>query len=569
MIFALGCAACHGSPAALPPARSSAAAPSHTIATAQPTVGSALDALLDELLADDPGWGRGLGLHQYDGRVPTYSAAAIEARVERLRRSRAQIAQLEQQTLGPDAALDAALLRSTVEASLFSLVEWDQWRKNPLFYTGLFSVNDYLDRDYAPLSQRATQLVAHEEAALAQVSHVLGNLVAPLPRPIVETAIKVYAGYAEYLRGDVVRLLAGVGDAAFQQRFSTANDTLATQAERISNHLREVELPRSNDAYALGPERYAAFVRIQEGLSIPLDEFEQLAKTDLAANKRAFEQLARKVTDSRPVVAQMLLLANDLTSGARSFLAANELVTMPPARPPVVRETPPFMRWNQAFLVTPGPFEREGLEAYYYITLPDPSWPKPKQHEYLMTRGTLVSTTVHETYPGHFLQAAWARLAPTRVQKAVNSYSFSEGWAHYTEELMSESGFRREQPETRIGQLSDALLRNCRFVVSIGLHARSMTLAAAERMFVQECHQDAASAHEQAVRGTFDPGYFAYTLGKLQILALRKQAQERLGERFSLKRFHDALLAHGAPPVPLIRERVLAELGAVANPPGS
>ena len=177
-----------------------------------------------------------------------------------------------------------------------------------------------------------------------------------------------------------------------------------------------------------------------------------------------------------------------------------------------------------------------------------------------MTRGTLVSTTVHETYPGHFLQGAWVRNAPTRVQRSVSSYSFSEGWAHYVEQLMADAGFVADSPQTRLGQLSDALLRNCRFRVSIGLHTRGMSIADAERSFVEDCHQDQASAHEQAVRGTFDPGYFAYTLGKLQIMALRRQAEQRLGTRFSLKRFHDALLSHGTPPVPLIHARVLTDL---------
>jgi uncharacterized protein (DUF885 family) len=220
------------------------------------------------------------------------------------------------------------------------------------------------------------------------------------------------------------------------------------------------------------------------------------------------------------------------------------------------------MRWNQAFLVASGPFDREGLDAFYYITLPDRSWPAQQRREYLMTRGTLVSTTVHETYPGHFLQGAWARRAPTRVQKSVGSYSFGEGWAHYVEQMMADEGFAADNPDTRLGQLSDALLRDCRFAVSIGLHARAMTLEAAEQRFARECHQDHASAHEQAVRGTFDPGYFAYTLGKLQILALREEARQRLGPRFSLQRFHDALLSHGTSPVPLIHDRVLAELDA-------
>lgn len=559
--------ACQSAPAApvtqhAPPA---AAAP-HPGGSPASEVGTLLDDTLDQLLAEEPGWGRGLGLHQYDGRVPAYSPDALRGRIGRLRVAHQALAGLPTAQLGANVALDVALLRSAVESRLFELEDWNQWRKNPLFYQGLFSVNDYLDRDYAPLPERARQLVTHEEAALREIGHVLGNLAPPLPRPIVETAIKVYAGYAEYLRTDVVRLVGAVGDADLQRRFKLANTALADQAEAISTQLEKVELARSDGGFALGTERYLKFVRIQEGFTPTLTEFSKMAEADLQANKAAYEKLVRSVRQSRPTPAQLLPEATRMTEAARLFLTRNQLVTVPDERPPSVRETPPFMRWNQAFLLAPGPFERPGLEAFYYITLPDPNWPAYKQHDYLMTRGTLVSTTVHETYPGHFLQGAWTRLAPTRIQKSTTSYSFSEGWAHYTEQLMTEAGFASDHPETRLGQLSDALLRNCRFVASIGLHTGGMTLEQAEKRFVRDCHQDLASAHEQAVRGTFDPGYFAYTLGKLQILALRDEAKKRLGARFSLKRFHDALLSHGTSPVPLIQDRVLAELETGASP---
>jgi uncharacterized protein (DUF885 family) len=177
-------------------------------------------------------------------------------------------------------------------------------------------------------------------------------------------------------------------------------------------------------------------------------------------------------------------------------------------------------------------------------------------------RGVALSTAIHEVYPGHFLQRQWERRAPTRTQKILESYSFVEGWAHYGEQMMIEEGFGADDAQNHLGQLSDALLRNCRVVVSLGVHAEGMKLAAAEKRFMTDCHQDKASARQEAARATFDPGYFAYTLGKIQILALREEAKKRLGAKFSLKRFHDALLAHGAPPVPLIRDRVLADLAA-------
>jgi uncharacterized protein (DUF885 family) len=208
-----------------------------------------------------------------------------------------------------------------------------------------------------------------------------------------------------------------------------------------------------------------------------------------------------------------------------------------------------------------GPFDK-ARSAFFQLTIPDRAWPAPERQAYLGTLGNLLGTTVHEVYPGHFVQGRWAERAPTRVQKAFGNYAFTEGWAHYAEQMMIDEGFGRDDPANRLEMLAGALRRNCRFAASVGIHIRGMTVEQAERRFVDDCHQVRSEAHEQAVRGTFDPGYFAYTLGKLQILALREEAKKALGARFSLRRFHDALLAHGAPPVPLIHDRVLRELAA-------
>ncbi|MEM9692214.1 MAG: DUF885 family protein, partial [Myxococcota bacterium] len=216
-------------------------------------------------------------------------------------------------------------------------------------------------------------------------------------------------------------------------------------------------------------------------------------------------------------------------------------------------------RWNAAFLNMTGPFD-ETVKGFYYITLPDPSWPRQEQLDYIMPLGTLMATTIHESYPGHFLHGLWQRQAKSRAQKMIDAYSFTEGWAHYIEQLMVEEGFTASDPEKQLGQLSDALLRNCRFLVSIGVHAENMSLQKAAETFEKSCFQDKATARNQAARATFDPGYFAYTFGKIQILELRERLKRDLGERFELRAFHDALLSYGAPPVALIADRVIATL---------
>jgi uncharacterized protein (DUF885 family) len=519
------------------------------------------DRIVDRWLAEDPSLGRAAGLHAFDGKLADYSASGLAARLARVQKDRDALAAVDARSLTADEALDRALLLQRADLALFSGRDLDAYRKDPGVYEELFSVNGYLDRDYAPIVERAERLLAHEEAALSQIDHVQKNLASTLAKPVAETNVKRYAGFAEYLRKDVPRQLAGVGSPAFQERLARTNGALAAAAESLRDRLKAAA--KDDGSHVLGPERYRKLLVVQEGLTLPLAELGRMGEDNLKAEKKAYEALVKKGVKLTPLTAATTLdEARRLTEAARRFIVEKKLVTIPDAEAVTVTVTPPFMRWNAAFLDAPGAFEERPLPGFYYITPPDPTWSKKEQDDYLMPRGILLSTTIHEVDPGHFLQAKWQKRAPTRAQKLFSSYSFVEGWAHYGERMMIEEGFGAETDESRLGQLSDALLRSCRVVVSLGVHTARMTMKEAERRFVSDCKQDRATAREQAARAAFDPGYFAYTLGKIQILALRDEARKRLGARFSLQRFHDALLSHGAPPVPLLRERVLRDLGA-------
>jgi hypothetical protein len=545
---------------AAPPA-SGAAAASSASAASSTAFASLRDRVLDDLLADDPATARDLGLHAYDGKVAPVAAEAIAGRVARLQQAAANLAAVANAPLTPDEALDRAELESWVASSLFTLVDMDAWRKSPEFYESLFGVSAYIDRDYAPLEQRAEQLVAHEEASLAELPHVRENLTPPLSRPVAEVAARNYAGFATYLRGDVVKVMGHAGDDAQRQRFAKANEALAKAAGDLSMWLKK-EAARGDESHVLGPVRYAKLLRVQEGLALPLTELERMNEDDLAANKKAYEELAPRAKPAQVVEAQLFPVASRMMEDARAFVVGRNLVTLAGSDVPTVRETPPYERWNSASIEMSGPFET-ARSAFYQLTIPDRSWPEKDRAAYLGSMGDLLGTTIHEVYPGHFVQGRWAERAPTRVQKAFGSYSFTEGWAHYTEQMMIDEGFGSGDPANRLAMLRGALLRNCRFAASIAIHTKGATVEQAAKRFMTDCYQDTATAHEQAVRGTFDPGYFAYTLGKLQILALREEAKAKLGSRFSLQRFHDALLAHGAPPVALVHDAVLREIGAL------
>ena len=531
------------------------------VPTSEPARVADLEQVLTAVV-QKPAVGRSLGLRdQFDGKVADYSAAGIEGRIALLNKAKAELASIEAKQLDSNGQLDLELLRLAVAEELFQLQDLKNWQRRPQFYDELFSVESYLTRDYAALDVRAARLLKHVQAALPQTIHIKKTLKGPLPESFVRTDIGIYRGYAEYLSGDVVKLLQPVSDSKLTADAIAAVLALAREATAVADHLEQVELPRADQSYAMGVEKYQRLLAVQEALELPLAEFERMAEEDLQRNKTAYQELRGKAKETKPKVSELLQTATRLTFDAKAFLEQKGLVTLPPDGKIEVKETPPFMQWNSAFLDGPGPFDRPDLAAYYYITLPNPSWPQQEQDDYVMSHGTLLATSVHEVFPGHFLHGQWIRRAPTRAQQMLGSYSFVEGWAHYTEQLMVEEGFGGGTPEVRLGQLGDALLRNCRFVASIGLHTKGMTLAQAEDRFVNDCFQDRATAKQQALRGTFDPGYFAYTLGKLQILKLREEVKAALGANYSARKFHDALLSHGAPPVPLLRSRIKRSLG--------
>jgi hypothetical protein len=543
-----------------PPARPAARASGSGADARTERFAAARDAALAELLADDPKEARDLGLHEYDGKVAPVSREALGARVARLRAADDALAAFKVRDLADDDALDLGELRSWLETSLFFLVDAEAPRKSPQLYEDLFALNVYLDRDYAPAADRARRLVDQEEAALGEVRHVRENLSVPLSRPVAEVASRDFAGFATYLRGDVARFVVKAGDAATRARFDRSNEALARGADDLAAWLKK-EAARGDQSHVLGGQRFAELLRVQEGLAMPLADFAAMNEKNLAANKRAFEELAATVKPEPVKEGEYLDAARRMTAQARAFVLDHGIVTLATEDDATVRETPPYERWNAASIEMSGPFESTRV-AYYQLTLPDRAWAAKERQDYLGSLGDLLWTTVHEVYPGHFVQGRLLERAPTRVQRAFGDYAFIEGWAHYTEQMMDEEGFGKDDPANRLAMLHGALLRNCRFAAALAIHVDGAPIDQVVRRFVDDCHQDVATAREQAARGTFDPGYFAYTLGKLQILALREEARSKLGAAFSLRKFHDALLSHGSPPVALVHDRVLRELGA-------
>jgi uncharacterized protein (DUF885 family) len=210
---------------------------------------------------------------------------------------------------------------------------------------------------------------------------------------------------------------------------------------------------------------------------------------------------------------------------------------------------------------TPGPFETKPTKAYYYLTDADPTWSPERQNEYLRDYNTptLWSISIHEVYPGHFLQYQHLRRVESKVRKSIMfaPASFVEGWAHYCEQMMVEAGFERQSPTFRLGQLAESLIRLVRVIVGIRLHTEDISVEQGVRMFREEAYLEEATARREAERGTFDPTYLVYSIGKLMLLKLRQDCRQQQGKAFSLRTFHDTLLGNGTAPVWLHRQLLL------------
>ena len=567
---ALGCTA-KPAPRKLPPPPAPPPGP-----TTQDRYRQAADAFFDAYMARQPTTAVELGLHQYDGKLPDMTAEGIQARAAWLEEQRAAIEAFPAAELDVETQVERDALLAEIKGTLFDLTVLREPFRNPMGYLEDLELTQYIARDYAPLADRARGVMALCAAAPAHLAAAQANLPAAMPRTFIETALLQVNGMIEFAGEDVATAMAKLEDPDLAGQVSESLLQCNAALTSFRDFLKK-RLPAASQDYAIGADRFLRMLADKEMISIDLARLEQIGKADLEHNLGAMELAARKLhprraipqilaraNADRPPAGAILQEATAQSAAMRQLLIDKDLVSIPAEEIAEVRPSPPFMRWNFAFLSSPGQFESKTLPSFYYISPPDPAWPRREQRDYIPPRHDLLFTTIHEVWPGHFLEYLHTRRHPSRIQRSLCSYAFNEGWAHYVEQMMLESGAGGDDPRAAIGQLSNALLRNARFVSAIGLHTRGMTVAQSIALFEKKGLQDRASSRQQAVRGTFDPGYLNYTLGKLMILKLREDWKARVGAAYSLKAFHDQFLSHGCAPIPAIRR---AMLGPDAGPP--
>ena len=527
------------------------------------------DAFIEEFFKAHPTVAVYAGRHEFDGQLPDWSAAGIAAEVKRLHEARDRAMSLE--GLHADQAFERDYLVSRIDRDLFWLETAEAPFRNPTFYLdwmldGL-DPSPYLTREYAPLEQRMRAYIAYSRNVPRAASQIRANLRAPLPQTYVERGIGAFGGFADFFEKDLPQAFESVQDATLQKEFAEANKAAIAAMRDLATWL-EGERKNANQAYALGADKFARMLQATERVDTPLAEIEAVGRADMKRNQEALKQACEKYAPGAKITACIekarankpqggaVQGARDQLAGLKQFLIDKQVVTIPSELEALVNEAPPYNRANFAYIDIPGPYEK-ALPSVYYISPPDPSWPKKVQRDYLPGRSDLLFTSVHEVWPGHFLNFLHSNRSGSITGKLFVGYAFAEGWAHYSEEMMWEMGLGNGDPETHIGQLSNALLRNARYLSAIGLHTGGMSVAQSEKLFLEEAYQDVGSAKQQAARGTYDPAYLNYTMGKLMVRKLRADWTASRGGEKAWREFHDKFLSYGGPPIPMVRESML------------
>lgn len=545
----------------------------------------------DVLFRYAPTIGTQMGLHQYDTQLEDYSAGAIQKQIAALHAYEKKLEVIDPSALDASIAADHTILLNSIRSQLLSLEVIRNWEKNPDNYSSGItnSIFVLMERPFAPVNTRLRAAVEREKQIPQVFVEARKNIKNP-PRVFTEVALEQIDGLISFFQNDVPAAFKDADDAAAKADFARTNAAVIQSLKDYSVWMKSDLLPRSYGDYRLGADIYRKKLAYDEMVDIPLDRLLQVALDDLHRNQAEFARVAKEVDPTKspqevlaelatihPAPDKLLDAFHNTFDSLIAFIRAHNIITIPSDVQPTLEETPPFMRATTfASMDPPGPFETHSTKALFNVTLPEKTWLAPHVAEHMASFnvGTIISTSVHEAYPGHYVQFLWQNQFPSKIRKIIWTNSNVEGWAHYTEQMMLDEGYAapppnatpeqvRESKLIRLGQLQDALLRDARFVNAIKLHTglaelnQQWTIEQSVDFFVKEGFQSRSVGMVETKRGTADATYLYYTLGKLEIMKLREDLKKKQGSAFNLQNFHDSLMRQGPVPIKVIRKAML------------
>ena len=532
-----------------------------------------------------PTSGTSAGLHQYDTQLEDYSRAGVDRNIAALHDFEKRVESFDGKSLSETEAADRESVLSNIHGTLLTLETIRPWEVNPDTYSSGItnSVYTIMSRKFASADDRLRSAIAREKQMPAVFAAARQNLKNP-PRIYTEIALQQLPGLVSFFQHDVPAAFADAKDAALKSDFAKSNTAVIAELKSYEQWLKSDLLAKSKGDFRIGAETFAKKLLYDEMVDTPLDRLLEIDMADMRKNQAEFARIAKEVDAKKtplqvlkelgadhPKPDHLLQSFRDTFDGLIGFIQTKHIITIPKDIRPILEETPPFMRaLTFASMDTPGPFEKVATEAYFNVTLPDAHATAAQIEEHMagFNRGTIISTAVHEAYPGHYIQFLWMAQAPTKVRKLLGAASNAEGWAHYCEQMMLDEGYAqpgagvtddRQSKLIRLGQLQDALLRNARFMVGIEMHRGKMTIEQGIDFFVKEGYQSRANGTVETHRGTSDPTYLYYTLGKLEIMKLREDLKNKQGAAFSLETFHNNFMKQGFPPIKIVRRALMGD----------
>jgi uncharacterized protein (DUF885 family) len=521
------------------------------------------------------------GIHLHDDLLEDFSRSAIETHLRALAGFGRRLQQIDPSLLPPTEKVEHAIVASNIGARVHELEEVRTWERNPHVYADALgtSLASQALFAYAPEAERARRMVSKLRQTPRLVQAARDN-IRECPGIFVKIGLETWRGTLKFIESDLPRAFSTLDDLHILGDLADASTEAAQAIARYVEYLENDLAPRAKASFRVGRERFEQKLKLEEGLSMSADRLLAIALRELHEVQEEFRSVAgrlnggdpvavwRKAKEEHPRPGQLVPAAQAQLKELCEFLQRQAIVSVPESEPVVAAPSPDFYRWAFASMWTPGPFETKPSRAYYYLTDVDRTWSAERQEEHMRDFNvpTLWNISIHEVYPGHFLHYQHLRRVESKVRKSTlfAPASFVEGWAHYCEQMMVEAGFRRGDATLKLGQLAESLVRLARFVVAIRLHCEDLSVEQGMRLFRDEAFLEEGTARREAERGTFDPTYLVYSVGKLMMLKLRRDYKEQQEGKFSMRTFHDAVLAHGNAPFWAHRQLLLNEAAAGA-----
>jgi len=516
------------------------------------------------------------GVHTHDDLLEDYSRSAIDTHLRELGSFSRRLSAINPDTLSPTERAERQVLEANIRSRLFELEELRTWERDPQYYAETLAISLAAQAifAYAPTEQRARRVLSKLRQTPRLLQNARDNIKEP-PGIFVKTAVETLRGVQSFIDRDLPRAFSEVDDLSLLGDLADAATEASQAVAAYADYLEREVAPKTKGSFRIGREPFETKLKLEEGITLSSDRLLAIGMRELAVTQEEFRRVAsrldakspqeawRKIKEDHPAPGELVATARAQVDELATFITRHPIISMPECEPLVVAPTPQFYRWTFASLWTPGAFESRPLRSYYYLTDVDPAWTAERREEHLRDFNipALWSISVHESYPGHFLHLQHVRRVASRMRKSIlfAPTSFVEGWAHYAEQMMLEEGLGDRDPARRLGQLAEVLIRLARLIVGIRLHAEDLSVEQGVRFFKDEAFLEEGTARKEAERGTFNPSYVVYALGRLMMLKLREDVRANQGERYSLKGFHDALMSNGFGPFSLHRQLLLGE----------